>query len=271
MGRVSGAGMRGYVLFAGGLDIPAYLGSASTFTLGQFGGHAARALVAGDVLHLAQAETGAPALAEGLPEMGKSWEMRVLYGPHGAPDFFTPDDIAPLPRGRMAGALQFQPHRCAAGRPQAQWARRDGGEAGLHPSNNPRQSLCYRRGGFYRGDMPIILGPDGPSLGGFVCPFTVIAADRLEDRAIVGLDDRVRFVPVTIDDAMAADPAPADRKPAPIPARAIGELPPNISPNCLPRARVRAPPTASRGTATSSSEYGDIVLDIELRESASMR
>src|SRR5689334_5534539 len=25
--------------------------------------------------------------------------------------------------------------------------------------------------------MPIILGPDGPSLGGFVCPFVVIAAD----------------------------------------------------------------------------------------------
>ena len=25
--------------------------------------------------------------------------------------------------------------------------------------------------------MPIILGPDGPSLGGFVCPFVIIAAD----------------------------------------------------------------------------------------------
>jgi urea carboxylase len=30
----------------------------------------------------------------------------------------------------------------------------------------------------FTGDMPIILGPDGPSLGGFVCPFVVIAADR---------------------------------------------------------------------------------------------
>ena len=29
----------------------------------------------------------------------------------------------------------------------------------------------------FTGDMPVILGPDGPSLGGFVCPVTVVAAD----------------------------------------------------------------------------------------------
>ena len=29
----------------------------------------------------------------------------------------------------------------------------------------------------FTGDMPVILGPDGPSLGGFVCPVTVIEAD----------------------------------------------------------------------------------------------
>ena len=43
LGRASGGGMRGYILFAGGLDVVPYLGSAATFTLGQFGGHAARA------------------------------------------------------------------------------------------------------------------------------------------------------------------------------------------------------------------------------------
>ena len=30
----------------------------------------------------------------------------------------------------------------------------------------------------FTGDMPVILGPDGPSLGGFACPATVIEADR---------------------------------------------------------------------------------------------
>ncbi len=42
LGRATGGGLRGYILFAGGLDIAPYLGSTSTFELGQFGGHAAR-------------------------------------------------------------------------------------------------------------------------------------------------------------------------------------------------------------------------------------
>ncbi len=53
LGRVRGAGMRAYLLFAGGLDVPVYLGSRATFTLGRFGGHAGRTLAAGDVLRLA--------------------------------------------------------------------------------------------------------------------------------------------------------------------------------------------------------------------------
>ncbi|WP_234375321.1 ATP-binding protein, partial [Streptomyces scabiei] len=45
-------GLRTYVLFAGGgLDVPSFLGSAATFTLGRFGGHGGRALRTGDVLH----------------------------------------------------------------------------------------------------------------------------------------------------------------------------------------------------------------------------
>ncbi|MDY0071009.1 MAG: biotin carboxylase N-terminal domain-containing protein, partial [Porticoccaceae bacterium] len=53
-GKVSGAGARAYLLVAGGFDCPDYLGSKSTFTLGQFGGHGGRALRKGDVLHLAE-------------------------------------------------------------------------------------------------------------------------------------------------------------------------------------------------------------------------
>ena len=76
----------------GGIDVPDYLGSRSTFTLGQFGGHGGRALRAGDVLHLAPlADPTAgqrlpPALTPPLPALR---ELRVLYGPHGAPDYFS--------------------------------------------------------------------------------------------------------------------------------------------------------------------------------------
>lgn len=53
-------GLRTYVLFAGGLDVPAFLGSASTFTLGRFGGHGGRALRTGDVLHGGTVTEGTP-------------------------------------------------------------------------------------------------------------------------------------------------------------------------------------------------------------------
>src|SRR5690606_31263041 len=93
LGKVQGNGARACLAVAGGLQCPAYLGSRSTFTLGQFGGHAGRAIRTGDVLHLAAPHAVEPASL--LPaEYPDVVELRVLYGPHGAPDFFTDGDIA---------------------------------------------------------------------------------------------------------------------------------------------------------------------------------
>jgi urea carboxylase len=78
----------------GGFDIPRYLGSQATFTLGKFGGHGGRILRAGDVLKLA--EPGIAGNFEKLEEpplYEDRWKIGVLYGPHGAPDFFTDEDI----------------------------------------------------------------------------------------------------------------------------------------------------------------------------------
>ncbi len=259
MGRAVGGGVRGYILFAGGLDVVPYLGSAATFALGQFGGHAARGLLAGDVLHLSSGATREGVTAT-LPDLPRQWDVRVLYGPHGAPDFFTPDDIA-----RFLGAewqVHYNSNRTGVRLvgPKPEWARRDGGEAGLHPSNihdNP-----YAIGAVdFTGDMPIILGPDGPSLGGFVCPFTVIAADRWKIGQL-SPDDRVRFVPVSIADAMAANAAPLATLSAP--ARAIAELSPILAE--LPAQGARPKTTyRQQGDRNILVEYGDIVLDIELR------
>ncbi len=52
----------------------------------------------------------------------------------------------------------------------------------------------------FTGDMPVILGPDGPSLGGFVCPVTVIEAD-LWQLGQLKAGDKVQFVPVDIKTA----------------------------------------------------------------------
>ncbi len=80
--------------------------------------------------------------------------------------------------------------------PKPEWVRESGGEAGLHPSNihdNP-----YAIGAVdFTGDMPVILGPDGPSLGGFVCPVTIIEAD-LWQLGQLKAGDKVRFVPVDV-------------------------------------------------------------------------
>ena len=56
------------------------------------------------------------------------------------------------------------------------WNREDGGEAGLHPSN--LHDYVYAVGSInLSGDLPIIIGKDGPSLGGFVCPITITESD----------------------------------------------------------------------------------------------
>ncbi|MEU9168262.1 5-oxoprolinase/urea amidolyase family protein [Streptomyces sp. NPDC048420] len=188
-------GLRTYVLFAGGLDVPAFLGSASTFTLGRFGGHGGRALRTGDVLR-GGAVTQGSRLTE-RPAFTSVWEVKAVEGPHAAPEFFTEDDI------RDFYAADWKVHFNSARTgvrlvgPKPRWARTDGGEAGLHPSNI--HDTPYSVGAVdYTGDMPVLLGPDGPSLGGFVCPATVISTERWK-LGQLRPGDTVRFVPVNTD------------------------------------------------------------------------
>ncbi len=178
LGSVRGHGARTYLAVRGGLDVPEYLGSRATFTLGLFGGHGGRALKPGDVLRVADAEGAEPAAipAEAIPTYTSEWEIGVVYGPHGAPDFFTPADVESF--FATDWMVHYNSSRTGVRLlgPKPVWARKDGGEAGLHPSNI--HDNAYAVGSVdFTGDMPIILGPDGPSLGGFVCPATVVAAE----------------------------------------------------------------------------------------------
>ena len=212
LGAVQGGGVRAYLAVQGGLDVPEYLGSRATFMLGRFGGHGGRALRSGDVLHLAgsAAELREPeALAIEPPAYGTRWEIGVLYGPHAAPGFFTPEDIASF------FATDFEVHynsdrtgvRLIGPRPT--WARKDGGDAGLHPSNI--HDNAYAIGSVdFTGDMPVILGPDGPSLGGFVCPVTITASERWKMGQLKA-GDKLRFVPLTAAEAETARQARRER------------------------------------------------------------
>jgi urea carboxylase len=96
LGTIAGAGARSYLCLRGGLDVPDYLGSKSTFTLGQFGGHGGRALRAGDVLHLApltDREAGQKIALHEVAELPAVRDIRVIYGPHGAPEYFSENYI----------------------------------------------------------------------------------------------------------------------------------------------------------------------------------
>ena len=219
IGTAHGPGLRLAVAVRGGIDVPKYLGSTSTFTLGGFGGHGGRALVRGDVLRLgsADADVEHPALPEGTtltriggptpagrrPHLTDAWEVGVTEGPHAAPEFFTRQDIDTL------YATDYEVHFNSARTgvrligPRPAWARGDGGEAGLHPSNI--HDTPYAVGALdFTGDTPIILGPDGPSLGGFVCP-AVVASGELWKLGQLRPGDTVRFVPVLERDAADLD------------------------------------------------------------------
>ncbi|WP_051684284.1 5-oxoprolinase/urea amidolyase family protein [Blastococcus sp. URHD0036] len=235
LGPCGAPGLRGYLAVAGGIAVPRELGSRATFLLGGFGGLDGRALAAGDRLPLGRTENlEAPVdVAPLLPQLGTDWTLRVLPGPHGAPEHLTEDGVAALFAATWTVDHRADRTGVRLVGPAPGWARQDGGEAGLHPSNI--HDSAYPVGGIMlSGDTPVIVGPDGPSLGGFVVPCVVIRADRWQ-LAQLRPGDTVRLVPVTPADADAAnaeraallaapaaavaarlEAALADRRPAPV-------------------------------------------------------
>jgi urea carboxylase len=270
LGGLVGPGCRAYLAVRHGFDVPLYLGSRSTFTLGGFGGHGGRALRKGDVLHVA--ESGAIAEPTPLdpslvPTLSDQFEIGVLYGPHGSPDFFTPGDI------QTFFQTEFEVHYNSARTgvrligPKPEWARPDGGEAGLHPSNI--HDVAYAVGTVdFTGDMPILLGPDGPSLGGFVCPATVAGAE-LWKLGQLKPGARVRFVPIAHEQARTLESvqrasllerqgtAPSALVRRPPESAIVSELDADGE-----RPRVVYRPSGDRYLLV---EYGPLVLDLALR------
>jgi len=190
-------GVRAYLLIAGGLDVPDVMGSAATFTLGGIGGLNGRGLAPGDVLRIASARSSAVAKCAptGNTRPAARHVLRVTLGPHCTEGFISSTGIREFLDAEWT--VHYHSNRTGVRLvgPRPDWARADGGDAGLHPSNihdNP-----YAFGTIdLTGDMPVILGPDGPSLGGFVCPATVIEADRWKLGQLAA-GEKVRLCSVT--------------------------------------------------------------------------
>ncbi|MER7245459.1 5-oxoprolinase/urea amidolyase family protein [Kribbella sp. NPDC000426] len=196
IGPLDGPGVRGYVAIQGGLDVPRVLGSRSTFILGGFGGQGGRPLEAGDQIPLGRQENLLSPLSVELPAMSDSWQLRVIPGPHGAPEHLTTEGVDAFFANSWIVDHRSDRTGVRLIGPTPGWARTDGGEAGLHPSNV--HDSAYPVGGIMlSGDTPVIVGKDGPSLGGFVVPAVVIEADRwMLGQLRAG--DSVQLVPVTL-------------------------------------------------------------------------
>jgi antagonist of KipI len=96
------AGLRAYVAFAGGIDVPLVLGSRSTYLRGGLGGLGGRALRRDDVLRLGR--TPLPTVrttpASAVPALGGEPEIRVVLGPQD--DRFAREGIAAFLAGPYA-------------------------------------------------------------------------------------------------------------------------------------------------------------------------
>ncbi|KAI0028655.1 urea carboxylase [Vararia minispora EC-137] len=184
--RGSSGGLRVYVAVKGGFpDIPLYLGSKST-SLG-FGGYQGRNLTTGDQLRISDNNNSLALssfqLSAGLvPSYPQNWVLHVVCGPQDGPEYVTPAGNNKFysmswivsPNSNRMG-IRLAPSD-DSDRRAILWARRNGGEGGSHPSNI--LDNAYARGTLnINGDTPVILGCEGPDMGGYICMCSVARAD----------------------------------------------------------------------------------------------
>jgi urea carboxylase len=211
IGLAPAPGFRLYLALDGGFDVPPLFGSRATYTMGALGGLDGRPLEQGDLLPLGEPGPGGNSARyrfrrQARPPYSRDWEVRAMRGPQAAPDFLTEADMTalfgrpwPIDRNSNRTGVRLESHKF-------EWARQSGGIAGGHPSNILDNS--YPVGAInINGDLPVILGPDGPTAGGFVVAATVIHADFWKIGQFRPVGDTVRFHEVSIDAAIEADRA----------------------------------------------------------------
>jgi KipI family sensor histidine kinase inhibitor len=191
--RLGGAlrGCRAYVALAGGVAVPAALGSRSTDLSAGFGGLAGRALRAGDRLRVgAVAANGRPGARPRAPADGP--ELRVVLGPQA--DAFRDDAVRALLGSDFTVRAESDRVGCRLGGPVlVHRGAREIVSDGMLPG-------CIQ---VPPDGQPIVMGPDGPTTGGYPKIAVVIGAD-VPRLAQLAPGDTVRFRAVTAADAARA-------------------------------------------------------------------
>jgi urea carboxylase len=199
-------GTRAYIAIAGGIDTVPWLGSRSTFHKAGVGGLAGSALKKGSQIPVAYA-AGTPgrSVKPGCrPEfsINKQWQIEVVPGPDD-------DWIDEAGQARFLGSdwkLSAKSDRTGFRLDGPQWtftakAYDKLPENGSEPSNIIDHG--YPLGAInLAGQTPIILVSDGPSMGGFINPYTVPSAAFWKlGQSRPG--DVYRFKAVSVDEAQA--------------------------------------------------------------------
>jgi len=202
----SKVGVRSYIGIAGGVDTPPWLGSRSTFHKAGVGGMEGRALKKGQVVPVAKGKgtSGRKAKPDCRPTFAtdKIWTIEVVAGPND--DWI--DDAGHKRFLSTDWKLSSKSDRTGFRLEGPEWtftekAYNKAPENGSEPSNIIDQgyplgaiNLC--------GQTPIILVNDGPSMGGFVCPYTVPSAAFWKlGQSKPG--DIYRFRSISVDEAQA--------------------------------------------------------------------
>lgn len=185
-------GIRSYISVAGGFDLPAVMGSNSTYLKAKIGGLNGRALEKEDILYGNEnphAVTGRSLHYDEIPKYQKEVTVRVILGPHQ--DAFTDEAIKTF----LSSSYEITPQSDRMG-------YRLEGPVLSHKATADIISEAIPLGGIQvpANGQPIILMADRQTTGGYTRIATVISTDiSLLAQAAPGA--RIHFKEVGMDEA----------------------------------------------------------------------
>ena len=197
-------GARSYIAFSGGINTTPWLGSRSTFHKAGVGGIEGKAIQEGQIIPLNKSKSvaGRKIKKSSIPIMStnKKWSVEVVKGPNDdwvdekGHKMFLNSDWKLQSKSDRTGYRLDGPNWTFAEK-----ATHKGLEHGTFPSNIIDQG--YPVGAInLAGQTPIILVNDGPSMGGFIVPYTVPSASFWKlGQAKPG--DSFNFVEISVEQA----------------------------------------------------------------------
>ena len=197
-------GARSYIAFSGGIISKPWLSSRSTFHKAGVGGIEGKAIQEGQIIPLGKSKSvvGRKIKKNSIPILStdKKWSIEVVRGPN---DDWV-DEKGHTMFLNSNWKLQAKSDRTGYRLDGPKWsftekATHKGLEHGSNPSNIIDQG--YPVGAInLAGQTPIILVNDGPSMGGFIVPYTVPSASIWKlGQAKPG--DSLNFIQISVEEA----------------------------------------------------------------------